>query len=189
MAWIIITASPLASLSVKLIAPYTNAPLCCGEDKDKHMMMSLDDIAEGRISPFVMHASMSYRLIGDEIGGHGERYDQNSGWPRPQEHSGPIHALSHALIKQHPAGEGHNQQQAHKVGELHRWEERHTVNDTGCCFSLTPLSLTGLAGCNGGDQLISLYVSRWNKSLSRPHVSQHVIWSAPVRKKVSHLLQ
>lgn len=142
IAWIIITASPLASLSVKLIAPYTNAPLCCKEgreDKAKHTMMSLDDIAEGRITPFVMHTSTSYRLISDEIGSHGEWYDQDSGWPRPQEHSGPIHALSHALIKQHPAGEGHDQQQAHKVGELHQWEKGHTVNDTGCCFSLTPL--------------------------------------------------
>lgn len=47
------------------------------------------------------------------------------------------------------------------------------------------MSLTGLAGCRGGDQLISLYVSGWDKSLSRPHVSQHVIWSAPVQKSQS----
>lgn len=145
MAWIIITATPLASLSVKLIAPYTNAPLCCREgreDKDMHRMMSLENIAEGHITPLVMHTSMSYRLISDEIGSHGERYDQDSGWPCPQEHSGPVHALSHALIKQHPAGEGHDQQQAHKVGELHQWEEGHTANGTGCRFSLTPLIMS-----------------------------------------------
>lgn len=47
------------------------------------------------------------------------------------------------------------------------------------------MSLTRLAGCRGGDQLISLYVSGWDKSLSRPHVSQHVIWSAPVQKSQS----
>ena len=36
--WIIITATPLLSLSAKLMAPYTNAPLCCRPTDGAHQL-------------------------------------------------------------------------------------------------------------------------------------------------------
>lgn len=40
IAWIIMTATPLPSLSVKLMAPYTNAPLCCrGGDTNQNWLL------------------------------------------------------------------------------------------------------------------------------------------------------
>lgn len=68
---------------------------------------------------------VSYRLVGNELGSHGERHDQDSGRSRPQHHGGRIHPLTHPVVQQHPGGEGQDQQQAQEVGDLDQSEQSY----------------------------------------------------------------
>lgn len=123
----IITASPLASLSVKLMAPYTNAALCCKE---------MNKFAQTTGS-FVLRLGLSrtsYRLICNELRSHGERYDQDGGGPGPQQHGRPIYLLTHGDVQQHPIRERHDQQQAHEVSKLDQSEDRRHMTVTHFCL-------------------------------------------------------
>ena len=130
-----ITPRPLAILSVKLIAPYTNAPLCWQNrtERSAQKVTRIQPRRERRRRDgfrtvwkdvFFSPGSFSHRLVPDETCRHGERHDQDGGGARPQQHPCPVHLLTHLHVHQDPVGEAQHQQQAQEVRHLRSDDHR-----------------------------------------------------------------
>lgn len=105
------TASPLATLSEKLMAPYTKAPLCWDTRAGAQH-------PRPGPQPPPPPAAPPHRVGADEVGRHGQRGDEDGGTAHAQQRGRRVHGHAQPVRQRHPGGEGQDRQEPRKVGQL-----------------------------------------------------------------------